>query len=303
MGLLLPGIDISYAETRTPNLTPYSVVIVKAYEGGLGEDDRWRQHSAACRLEAKARPTNFTWGGYLFLRSQAAGFPSPEEQVASFIAVLARDGGVPLIAIDWEREEDTPWPRPTLNELRRAVKAVQSTGRLCGLYASTLAPYPFVGQDWIWQADYAVQPGEPWMGWQYAGTGLDRSWWKPAIFTIAGVDPLEAVVARFISASGYNPASLPRVSVPAGTIIRDLAGTQIAKVGPTNLYTSGLVDGHSDQRSVLVQTARYFTDGKARPVWQAATIDPTTPLQQPVAVVSTSPEAIAAAIQALPALA
>lgn len=87
-----------------------------------------------------------------------------------------------------------------------------------------------------------------------------------------GQPATEVPPVKYISYAG-DPAALPGIPVSKGTPILDLQGAQWGTIeADTQLRKVGNGDGHSDTPSVLINTARYYTDGVRRQTVQLVKI-------------------------------
>jgi murein DD-endopeptidase MepM/ murein hydrolase activator NlpD len=174
---MLEILDISKHQSTTPSLDGIDALIARATFGTVA-DERYAQHTAAAR--AKGIPA----AAYHFGRS--AQYVSIADQVATFLLVAKDADG---LALDFEKDDYwDPVAQQTVHrtpmsvaEAREFVERVHAAGRRIGLYASTLYPYPEIGQDWRWVAEYratVVAAGGPpiaWDLWQYTSSPLDHS--------------------------------------------------------------------------------------------------------------------------------
>lgn len=150
------GIDISHHQATTPSLEGLGFVFVRATYG-LMPDRRTATHAAAVRA------AGLVLGAYHFGR---AGDPAAQAE-----AFLARVGDADLFALDLEA--DGRGPSMSQAEARVFLRAVQVSGRSCGLYHSD-SGYPSLGQDWNWVARWSPNPpSRRWAFWQYRGAPLD----------------------------------------------------------------------------------------------------------------------------------
>lgn len=169
--MTLEGVDVSTHQATTPPLDGVDFLGVRA-TFGTTPDAMYVTHSGVAR--AKGIPVI----AYHFGRN--AQFGSIASQVEAFLGAAAGADG---LALDFEKDVYGTEARPpmTVAEAREFVDRVHAKGRHCGLYASTAYPYPEVGQDWRWVADYrsavvtAGGPPIPWDLWQYTSSPLDRN--------------------------------------------------------------------------------------------------------------------------------
>lgn len=159
----LQGIDVSHWQKKTPILTGLGFLIARATYG-TDPDSTFVMHTTA------ARKAGLVTGAYHYGRhGNVSG------QVDAFLQA-AETADVDLIAVDLEKDGDNP--AMTNAEAKAFIDAVRARGRKIGLYASSLRPYPDLGQDWRWVADYRdiSHPPVAWDIWQYTSSDgkLDR---------------------------------------------------------------------------------------------------------------------------------
>lgn len=219
MTTYLEGLDLSYAQTRTPKLAGLSFVVVKASEGNF-KDSRWDQHSKAVR--AAGLPLL----AYHFGRAEW----SVSEQLDIFESVSkSADAWV----LDYE-------PSPTHHSLmtqaqaREFIAAFQQHDEI-GLYGAEHFPWPTYpsdsfGADWRWVANQSQEPKVPFDIWQWAGGRMDRDRATP--------DALAKVLRKDTQppASPEEPM-LNLVPLTAHRVLDLPAGTVLTKTPDGDRYT------------------------------------------------------------------
>lgn len=159
---MLPGIDISVWQEKTPSLTGLGFAFARA-TFGTSTDTRYSQHVAAFRA------AGLVVGAYAF----GTGAYSGAEQ-ARVLLLAARDAD--LLALDLER--NVAGSSMTEAQARDFIATVHAAGRTIGLYHSD-SGFPDVGQDWNWVAKWGTAPpARPYAFWQWQGSPLDRDWFN-----------------------------------------------------------------------------------------------------------------------------
>lgn len=268
----LEGIDVSAHQQGEPRTVGLSFLFARATYGP-SLDGKFADHIAA------AKAAGLDTGSYLFLLPKSYCGVSVDDQVAVYLRA-SDAAGVDYYCIDWEGESDAHGnvihDAPTKAEMIRSVRLVQAAGHRCGVYSSEGYPYPSVGQDFRWVANYSREPRIRYDIWQYQGSPIDRNRMKTPLeeFRRKAGKAAPSTEMKYILA--YDPPKT--VSAPAGTILLDLAYNPIATQStPTHFTTVGLADGHTGKYVVKVSTSRYAPDHKPRATWQVAIIPGTEP--------------------------
>ena len=197
----LDGIDVSYAQRVTPDLTGLAFAFARATYG-TSIDSMYATHSA-----------NFRKAG---LVAGAYAFGTFGDGPAQALALLDVARGADLLALDLETEHGKP--RMTDDQARAFIAAVHGVGRKIGLYHSD-SGYPFLGQDWDWVAKWGPDaPRRHWSFWQWQGAPLDR-------------DRFTGSLADLVKLAGI-PSSAPETLMPM-YLVHPRSGTLTLKAGTT----------------------------------------------------------------------
>lgn len=214
----LDGVDISSHNAKFPKTAGLDFVICRATYG-VFPDSRFSEYLKA------TQDAGLVAGAYHFGRHGHV-----DEQVQRF---LEAGSGAGLLVLDLE--SDGGHPPMTQPEGRAFIKAVQATGRTCGLYHS-LSGFPKdLGQDWNWVAAYGVSvspsllpEGRSFHQWQ--GSPLDRDYFfgtRAQLDALAGgsetppVQPSEDVMTNLVPLTTHRV-----VDLPAGTVLFKTPGGQ-----------------------------------------------------------------------------
>ncbi len=264
----LEGIDISWAQRKTPKLAGLAFVVVKASEGN-GKDPRWDQHSAA------VRDAGLPLMAYHFGRAE---WPV-SVQLDVFHSVA---GSADAWALDYE---PSPSAKTLMSEgaARQFIASWQQHDEI-GLYGAEHFPWPTFpsdsfGAEWRWVANQAREPRVPFDMWQWAGRTIDRDRATQAALDkilrkSAPVHPPEGNDVKFIQLNSADAEALPSMPIPVGTLIADFTGDQWDTItDATHLhYQPGLPDAHTGRPLVVVSTGRFYADRIKRPTVQIAVL-------------------------------
>jgi hypothetical protein len=247
------GIDVSYANSTTPNLAGRDFVFVRACYGTT-IDRRWGFHST------NVKRAGSVLGAYAF-----GIYGSGAAQAEAFLEIAE---GAELFALDLEKESGRP--RMTAAQARDFINTVRDTGRDIGLYHSDSA-FPNLGQDWNWVAKWgSTPPAREWTFWQYRGYPLDLNYFHgttTALYAFAGGGGLpEMIKARgsLVMKDGMA-AFLKRIRITRDTPILDTPGGEriaTAKNGYVYPYV-GAAAGAT--RAVLINTSIPYSDDQPGP--------------------------------------
>lgn len=219
---MIPGIDVSHWQRETPGLSGVEFVVARATYG-TAVDDRYQQHKANVLRAGKV------FGAYAFGREMDG-----TSQARAFLNVIGTD--TRLVALDYER--DPSGGHMTPDQARAFIRAVQATGRTCGLYASA-AGYPRdLGQDWCWIAKWSdTQPQRPWAFWQYDGSGADRidnDWFDGTLDELRAMAGME-VEMQPLAITGTTPV---QVTLTKGDQLFNPDGSPLTVMSVDNTKTS-----------------------------------------------------------------
>lgn len=279
---MIEGIDVSAYDGGIRD-AGVGFAIVKVSEGGSLD-------ASAGPHAAQAIAAGDVLGAYHYLRLA----PYAEAQAALFAASTPREAL--FLCLDVEGPElENASSRPTFLAMARAFIAWLHAHdpRPVLLYSSRGTWPGSLGQDGNWVADYTGDPnrlflrltgqGVAWLIWQwsgvtgqfdrdrFAGSSADLRDWCAA--HTRGQRSQGGSAVQFIQVSTADAAVLPRLNVPAGTVIEDFEGTAWATIGPTSVpRLPGLVNAHTDRVAVVVMTARFYADHLMRPTVQVAVL-------------------------------
>lgn len=267
--MTLAGIDISYAQTTTPNLTGLSFAFARATYS-LANDSRYAQHAA------DIKSAGLVLGAYHFWYDGQSG----AAQASHFLSVA---GSAELLALDFEGAA------ADIAGAKAFIAAVQKAGRKIGLYHS-LSGYPSWGQDFRWVAYWnASPPPIAWDFWQYGGSGIDEDQFagdKAALAALAGrttggIDIPGGNDVQFVN--GYGRAPGDTVHAPAGTQVYQLDGTALYNLPVAlDLPVIGHADVTSSDYIVEITTGTVYGDKVPRPTWLLVKLPGVTPVAHPV---------------------